>query len=339
MIQTLSPKIRKAFFVSQLYECPKPSITLYKKASEGIIDSILNQLKSMFDSNDIPGSLSKIFSPTLIFFIINNFGGGFIISSVITAIASYYDVDILSIIKSICGFIKDKFSSSGILPSFQEVRQQVEQVTQSIGFQTKQATNHINDKKTKFIQRKILLNNSNNEQLKKIYKTGQFTTILSTIGKIIPKFLVPLLTFIFATALSLFIKSKTSPSNNETSKIQTTQKLFVAEDSGEEFNIENIWYVTDFSKDTKGIEEMLLSFTAEVYKDPKDIIKLDDPQIQEIIANTPNFKRTVYALNKFNKFQEEDAIQIPDIFKSKKDLVDKFIDQAADAIQKSLPKE
>lgn len=101
----------------------------------------------------------------------------------------------------------------------------------------------------------------------------------------------------------------------------SNQKVFVVNSNYREENLNNKYNRWVINTPIENIDDVILGWSLEVYPD----LKSHESQIK----NTNNFQTIVNLIKTYNSNNNTGAVFIPPTFKSKKQIVDKFIDEVA----------
>ena len=322
---------------------------LYTQANtSGTIVSLIDKVKEYFSSKidpaDRTGSIINLIAPGAIFMALSSMGAPAAVGILFNLALKLFGINVADVLRSVYNGIKPIISGGGKVSSSQidsmvtgaiqanytPISPEKEQY-----LATQTSLQKIRDAR---VVKLAMINSSNNFQ-KEAFINGvlamKFLPVLSSIIGWIFKAALASTGFMIAGDITeKFFKSPAAtPTTPTTIPISTStstskQKKFPINTSyniSEKFTGAN--KVQNFTNNKSGISNMLLTFAKEVYDG------LDG--LDSIIMSTPGFQVLVDNILSFNQSAAGDPIVIiPDIFISKKQLVDYFIDDVAAKVVK-----
>lgn len=321
---------------------------LYKKADGSLISSLIEKSKDYFgskiDSNNKTGSLINLLAPGIVFTALKTIFPTWI--RVLIALAmTVFHVDVEGILKSIYDAIKPIITGNKQVSS-QQVNSIVSNIVQAHNQQFEDQENIFIKQENYIRDAKIIkLALIEYEQLEKLADRDSFSKKLFSAG--IRRKIFPALTHVFSWFFTVALASagfivagdavnsllgrsttpttKDSPSTIPSSYVspaskQTKFKLNPSYNISEKFTPQD--RIQRYLNNSNGIGQMIVDFANDVYDG------LDN--LENVIRSTAGFIVIVNTISTYNQASKDDPIVfIPPVFTSKKQMVDKFIDDVA----------
>lgn len=283
-------------------------------------EMIKNFISPHINSKDKIGSIINILGPAVVQTLFSSMGfGGFgILLGILT---SAFDFDFSSVLSSIGEKLKSSLSGDNkITPT------QVDTIVST------EINNHLNQP--------VQLESQNfNQQMRQarmirfglMYYNKSLNKYAAITASNAPTLLTSALSWLFKLVLKSAglmllgsgVKTLINPSSQSSATIVSTQQTKFKSSGGiENKNIGKDIWVENIPNNRSSIEDLVVKFSKEVYPGLKNL--------DNIIKSTEGFKETVDKILWYNRSSSGDNIVfIPNIFTSKKVLVDPFIDEVA----------
>lgn len=331
--------------------CADPA--LIKKAGGSLISSLIEKAKNYFetefakgDPNDKTGTMINLIGPTAISLLLSSLGMPWV--GFLFGLASYiFDFDIASVLRTIYNTLKPSITEDAEISPTQvdnAVESAIKSQSPQLAANASDNKDHIQILRDARVIKLALIQYSEG----KFNKNAQPIGMMATIGAKLFPIIKAVLSWIFKIALgtggfmllSGGIKDALNPPTDSQTPTSTTgakggsgagaAAAIASRSKQTKFKLNPSYSNVKFSGITtqnyinniNGITKMVLDFAKEVYSGLEGL--------ESVIESTAGFKGVVETIVWENHTAAGDPIVIiPAVFKSKKDIVDYFIDEVA----------